>query len=462
MGIAANLFFNTTSPQETLDWRIRPSDEQYDKQKERWGILRDYLIDDLRTKSNYPTSSWLQGSYKFGTQVRPAKKEQEFDIDLGIYFQWTGAPEDGDWAPSELKEMVQTSLVSYLDDDENDAEGVSEPKERCNRIHFADNFHIDVPSYHLEPTEDERSLATESDDWETSDPKAIHRWWVDSFDDNTRPRVRRLVRYTKMWAALKFSDTQRPSSILLTVLVAEAFLSIDTSTHNGDDEFFCVVISSIIERLETSYSVPNPAYPDEDLNRLSDDDNNNFVENLEELISICDRALASASIAASAEIWSEAFKYFFPIPEEIDLFTKSENALVPIEFDPIINIMATPKGQTAKSFQGQNKLGPIPKNCTIRFSLANAYQLPQGAIITWTVRNEGEEAENENDLGHINGIGLSTEETSAYKGRHHMDVAVKLNGTLIGFRRVPVTITGLGLPQRNPRRPDYVKFRRKR
>jgi hypothetical protein len=78
------------------------------------------------------------------------------------------------------------------------------------------------------------------------------------------------------------------------------------------------------------------------------------------------------------------------------------------------------------------------------------------------VRNAGEEAESENDLGHFVGVGIRATEHSAYAGRHYMDVAVKLNGRLIGRRRVPVTISGMALPKRNPPRPSYVKFRGRR
>lgn len=95
MGIAASLFHSTLDPQQTLDWRIRPSDEQYEQQQERWNDLAAYLIDDLKARSGYPISSWLQGSYKFGTQVRPSSALAEFDIDLGVYFRWEGIPRDG-------------------------------------------------------------------------------------------------------------------------------------------------------------------------------------------------------------------------------------------------------------------------------------------------------------------------------------------------------------------------------
>jgi Cyclic GMP-AMP synthase DncV-like, nucleotidyltransferase domain len=95
MGIAASLFYSTSDAENCLDWRVRPSDEQYDSQKERWNDLADHLRADLAERSGYSIGSWLQGSYKFGTQVRPAASSQEFDIDLGIYFQWSGTPDDG-------------------------------------------------------------------------------------------------------------------------------------------------------------------------------------------------------------------------------------------------------------------------------------------------------------------------------------------------------------------------------
>ncbi|WP_354134689.1 hypothetical protein [Bradyrhizobium sp. S3.9.1] len=106
-----------------------------------------------------------------------------------------------------------------------------------------------------------------------------------------------------------------------------------------------------------------------------------------------------------------------------------------------------------------DKIGPIPKGCEINFTLANAHAMPRGAVVTWMVRNSGIEAESLNDLGHRGEEGPSATEHSAYRGVHYMDVAVKLNGRLIGSKRVPVTVTGLGMPQRNPPRPSWTKLR---
>jgi hypothetical protein len=466
MGIAATLFFSTTDPAETLDWRIRPSEEQFEAQQARWNHLAEYLLADLQRRSGHRLSSWLQGSYKFGTQIRPALKDHEFDIDLGVYFGWSGEPEDGDVGASDLKAMVQASLENYAAEAGNESSGVSPPKARCSRIHFDDGFHIDVPAYHLDADRDMRALAAENDSWEDSDPKAIYTWWKDALDDQVRPRGRRVVRYLKMWAALNFETSARPSSILLTVLTAQALGQLDLANSSGDDETLRAVAVQIVDRLGQSTNVRNPANEAENLNRLPEPVCDAFVEKLEEFISIADRALAVSTKAEGAEIWSEAFAHFFPIPsdEEVreELVKSASQAIAVIRFDPIVEVEAKTHGSPPRVFADSNRIGPIPKKCDITFILANASALPAGATVEWIVRNEGEEAEAQNDLGHRRGNGMWAHETSAYRGTHFMDVSVKLNGRLIGRRRVPVTISGLGFPARNPPKPNYIRFRGRR
>jgi hypothetical protein len=454
MGIASSLFY--VAGDNCLDWRIRPSDEQFDAQKERWNDLADHLRDDLRKRSNCAIASWLQGSYKFGTQVRPATKGQEFDIDLGVYFQWEGKPSDGPHSPASLKEFVQESLTGYAEDDGNDAEAVGEPRPRCSRMHFKDDFHIDIPAYHLDPSKDARSLAAESK-WEDSDPKAIYKWWKDTIEDSERPRARRIVRYLKMWAALNFDDDDRPSSILLTVLAAQAYIAIDLASLSGDDE----VLKAVVTRIEMRFStvVRNPANTTENLNRLSDNANKELLQKLRELISTADRALSAPSKIASADVWSEVFSHFFPVPDEGEQLAIKDNsqALASINFEPIVLVRAEHKGRV---YQDTNKIGPIPKGLEIKFTLANAQMLPVGASVHWTVRNAGKEAETENDLGHRVGTGLSVTRDSAYRGDHFMDVSVRRNGGLIGSKRIPVKITALGFPLRNPPRPAWTRLRK--
>jgi hypothetical protein len=458
MGVAAQLFFNPTDRENTLAYRVRPSDEQVESQQERWNDLADELIAKLRKDTGKPVSSWLQGSYKFSTQIRPARDGEEFDIDLGVYVEWPGTAETGSLGPVELKNKVQQILEAYAEDEANDATGVVESKTRCNRVYFDDSFHIDVPSYHLDREADSRDLATEDDAWELSDPKAIYVWWKEQFEGDVRDTARRLVRYMKMWAALKFHQDSRPSSIVLTVLVAEALLGIDIESLDGDDELLTTVVVEIEKRLKKSSTVSNPVNLTENLNRLTDTAKDNVLVEMGDLKRTCYRAIAATDELESADIWSEVFAHFFPFPSQDDeLLVKTEGgAVAPIRYNPNIKVIAS-AGQ--RRWENYNGIGPIPKGCDIEFRVVNFHELPFGSTIHWTVRNEGAEAESTNDLGHSAGTGLVREESSAYRGTHFMDVVVKLNGKIVGRRRVRVQVSGLGVPKRNPGRPAWTKLR---
>ncbi len=466
MGITASLFYSSNDPdKQTLHRRITPSEEQFDDQQERWNGLANHLTSDLQNRSGYSMLTWLQGSYKFGTQIRPARKGDEFDIDLGVFFQWEGEPEDGDYEPDELKDMVQRCLEDYSGD--GVIEVVSPPKSRCSRIRYEGDFHIDVPSYHLNPDNDTRMLATQRDGWEDSDPKALVLWFRGKFDDYHRAKAKRQIRYMKFWAALKYRDDgTRPSSTLLTVLVAEAFDGLSDDDLVSDDDALFAILEKVLDRLEGNREVRNPANDDEVLSdRLSEHELDEFIDRLRGFRDTAQGALDCQNIVAAADKWSEAFEHFFPLPdeEEAALAAGLEQHLPVRAVIPEVSVQAIANKNPNQEWRNTNKIGPIPKDCKIYFRITNPEALPQDATVQWMVRNEGNEAEYTNDLGHAAGTGITADERSAYKGTHYMDCVVRQYGVVIGLRRIPVTITGFFMPRRNPeKRPDYVRHRGKR
>ena len=76
------------------------------------------------------------GLLQVRTQVRPPGKGEEFDIDLGIYFEWRGRPEDGDHDAAALRAMVQASLAAYAGSGDGVREVVRPPKSRRCRVHY--------------------------------------------------------------------------------------------------------------------------------------------------------------------------------------------------------------------------------------------------------------------------------------------------------------------------------------
>jgi hypothetical protein len=460
MSCAARLF--NSKSDHTLYERITPSREQFSIQQARWNDLRDFLKSRLKDDTGYPMSSWLQGSYKFDTQIRPWTSEAQFDIDLGLYFEWPGKDEEGDYDPNGFKQFVQNALLDYAEDEDNDANDVEDPKERCCRISFNPDFHIDVPCYHLDRGDDHRALATETKGWEKSDPKIIYKWFNELYSDQKeRALLRRLVCYMKMWASLKIEEKSRPSSITLTVLVGEALIPLDISGSVDDDDILGQIITAIAERLDGDDEVPNPVDKAENLNRLSASDTAALRSHLRDFEEIALRANAATTEANAAEIWTEAFEHFFPLPEDLDddqAYNKEVGvheskvegkALMAYAFDPQIRIRAVSKNNSSYVKEGLNSIPTIVKNCSIRFELVNADALPTGSAVRWTVRNRGNEAWSKNDIGHHSGDAFVINETSAYNGNHAMDLTVYQYGRIIGRRRVEINVRGLAMPPRN-------------
>lgn len=463
MASTHSYFYSTDTEKQTLHRRIVPNQKQFSEQQERWNDLKDYLVDHLGEQTGLPMYWWLQGSYKFGTQVRPKNKKEEFDIDLGLYFKWNGARDEGDYTALQLKQMVQESLKAYAEEASDATSVLEPPKERCNRISFTGGFHIDVPVYHLNEDLDVRSLATESGEWEDSDPKAIYLWFRENFSDEGSNQVRRLIRYLKMWAAINLENP--PSSILITVLASEAYLTLSDEEVAGDDVALLNLAESIKSRLTVSSTVNNPVDQTENLNRLSEEEYLLLLEGLDSLINTAARALDAETVASAASIWSEVFKHFFPAPADETASTDDSKTLAKVLFVPRVKAVArSTTNPHVGPWVGEDRLGPIPRACSIKFTLLNHTDLPEGAHVQWVVRNEGEEAEYTNDLGHHAGINTrEADENSAYNGSHYMDVIVTIPFQgVVGFARIPVRIEGPAVPPRNPKKPGYTRIQKRR
>lgn len=465
MARASTYFYDSNNREkQTLHRRIRPSDSQFDEQQDRWNALANYLLPKLNHLSEYPIKSWLQGSYKFGTQIRPVQQDDEFDIDLGVYYCWNGDPGDGEFGPKDLKSLVQEALDEFANENDDVINVCKPPKLRCCRIRFQGSFHIDVPCYHLDAAADKRALATEDDTWEYSDPKALYQWFTAKFEPNARDRARRHIRYLKAWAALKLGTGNHspPSSVLLTTLVANAILRIAEDLSSAEDEAFYQIVCVILDLISANQDVRNPVDETENFaTRMDADDWSDFVEALNNLKNIAEAAVACETEVGACSAWATAFEYLFPLPDE-DSIEKSADQLPVVRTMPEVAVTAVSRDNPTFRYDGTNSIGPIPKNCDVTFSVTNAMLFPPGTRFSWVVRNEGDEAEDKNDLGHLAGTGTKANEHSAYNGGHYMDCTAIVGNQVVGVRRVKVTISGQRVPRRHPKKPAYVSLRGRR
>ena len=296
-----------------------------------------------------------------------------------------------------------------------------------------------------------------------SSPKAIYKWFTSQFDDYPRSRVRRLVRYVKAWAALKFSDDRdRPASVLLTVLVAEAVSSLGGGLPGPEDEALQVTLEKVFDRASQGHTVKSPVDPNENLaSRMSAEQWNMFTDKLRDFSEIARAAVKSDSEIDACTLWSSSFEHLFPLPEPQALYEEAK--LYPaLRTLPEVQVRAVSKDNSNLQYNGTNSIGPIPKNCSITFRVSNQDHMPYGTEFYWMVRNEGDEAEEINDLGHKAGMGLVVTEHTAYNGTHFMDCTAIFAGRMIGVRRVPVRIGSFTAPKRNPPKPAWARIKGRR
>jgi len=461
MGKAARLF-NGAAEQTLID-RLSPSQEQREFLQGQWNSLADNLKKDLYDKYGYPISTWLQGSYKYGTLIKPVHKGEEYDVDVGLYFEWE---DDGEAKPSpgQLRTWVQRALTGYQQHTPELREVVEPPKERCSRAIFDRQFHIDVPVYKLDQSSDARHLARLSNEWEDTDPKAIYLWFKSFVENPERDQLRRLVRYLKGWAAVAFTkrDESRPSSIVLTVLAAEAFSEGGIADSGLDDEDALIaVIRHIYNRLSLSRSVANPVDKSENLNRITNEHWPIFMEALEGLKNAAEKAEESEDEAGAALAWSETLSFLMPLPEadEVEVVDAlSGRALMTL---PEIQIDVIDRKSKRHMATHTNQVPSVAKKCDLKFRITNPHVVPRFATIEWTVRNAGDEAELIGDLGHtrVVAMGFEADEFTEYYGKHYMDCVVRVDGKVVSVRRVPVTVRAIEYPLRNPPKPAYTRLR---
>jgi len=169
-----------------------------------------------------------------------------------------------------------------------------------------------------------------------------------------------------------------------------------------DDNTLLNLLRQIANRVARGRRVANPANSYEDLNRLTDPQWTAFCNGLHEFIDIAASACAVDNEIEAADLWSQAFAHFFPMPDiSTGLVTDSvskSTSLVPIAV-PDVNVRAVGQKNANVKFDARNGIGPIPKDCDITLEIADPSKLRPGTSIDWIVRNEGAEAEMVNDLG---------------------------------------------------------------
>lgn len=272
---------------------LQISDSKHEEVSRHYETVGKWLAEDEDLGHLNP-AVYPQGSFAIGTSVRPIG-QQEHDVDLVVEFDsWDQGP---DVLFNAVRRRIEGNGV-YA--------GKTEPKQRCVRIRYADNFHLDVLPARPDGTGTlpagsidvpDRKLK----DWKESNPKGYVEWFerAAALPEERRilmeasveqapgkvpyrwkPPLKRAVQLLKRWRDIRYEKRsgEGPISIVLTTLAAEGYQKAE-NTIDAITQILDHIVASI--PADGRLVVINPGNPKEDFSEKWDEEPETYIDFVE-------------------------------------------------------------------------------------------------------------------------------------------------------------------------------------
>lgn len=268
--------------------KLQLSTTAYSLAEDRYVTIGKFLRAD---GSLHRLKPWIypQGSLRIGTTVKP-KGRNEFDLDLVCLF----LAHPGDFPnPTLLLEMVEQRFKGS-----ETYRWMVERKNRCIRINYANDFHMDIlPACPLPQAalHGEHAVVVpdcDADEWSHSNPKGYALWFESTAEEAVRhlkrnieglpaqqdyedlatlKRVVQLLKRNRDVALMDIAERRRPISIVLTTLAATYYRG-GTSASDAVLEILDGMLNAIANAGLNRLVVTNPTNANEDLSERWDAD----------------------------------------------------------------------------------------------------------------------------------------------------------------------------------------------
>lgn len=282
----------------------------YQRAADRYRSIGEWLHRKESKVASLSPDVYLQGSFRYGTVIRPLFAEEEFDLDLVCQISLTKS----DVTQGYVKDLVGNEIKGYAV--ANSFKEPAEEKPRCWRLNYADevSFHMDIlpciPE-DLEYIQRLRQLLEKSDvppalaahavaitdkrhchykvinsEWPSSNPHGFALWFESKLRPYALQRIsslvanrayatidevppyewktilQRCIQILKRHRDVMFKDNAewKPLSMIITTLA--------TQSYQGEDDLF-EALTSIVAKMpdhvrSTQPRIPNPLNPKED------------------------------------------------------------------------------------------------------------------------------------------------------------------------------------------------------
>jgi len=390
-----------------------------------------------------------QGSWAHRTIIRPLPGD-EFDAD--ILLQVTAEP---DWVgdPGEYLRQLRAALqrsTAY--------NGKVERKNRCVRVHYAGDCHVDIVPCLVTPGQTSIVNYAESK-FESTNPAGFTEW-MKTQDRTAQSQLRRVIRLLKYLRDYK--GTFSVPSVILTTMLGERVSTWDASSRYSD---LPTALMSLMEDLNSYLEahpvmpyLEDPSCPGTSFNhRWSQAQYETFSRKVGDYLAWITAAYTESDSDKSLAAWQRVFGDAFQRPRSSEAKTLQSSRLANRED-------AAPNEQFIEDMFPVNQRGGVTLDARVRRNsgfaegllslLGSVYKsktLEFGAIVNvpgpvtlyWKVRNTGAHAERVGQLrGEISTDDgtLSRQETTSYAGAHYVECYAVQNGEVVATGRIDVIV----------------------
>ncbi len=232
-----------------------------ERMKSSYEAIKKWVEDDDTFFKPYSYDVYPHGSVRILTTVKPIGKD-EFDLDIAIHLK-SNTPHTPQRIYNELKRRLEENGLY---------KGKIELKNRCIRLNYSGDFHMDILPGIQENAFDQNKIKVpdrELGNWVSSNPRGYAEWFIGKANlvkesslekamraekiptDNFRNKkpLQRAVQLIKRYRDIYFQegDTYKTSSIILTTIAGQFY--------QGEESIFNTV-DNIITTIRTKVNQP--------------------------------------------------------------------------------------------------------------------------------------------------------------------------------------------------------------
>lgn len=420
----------------------------------RVGAIAKELQDDQTIGPMYQDHI-PQGSWPHRTIIRPVDDFDEFDADFLLLLH-----ENADWSEQPKVYLQQLRAAFKRSSTYTD---MVRKKNRCVRIGYANDCHIDVVPHLVLPDGRQVIVNYADNAFEETNPQGFTDWMKEK-DDITQGNLRRVIRLMKY--VRDFKNTFSCPSVILTTLLGQRAQVFDAAARYADVPTALVsLLEDLTAWLSMYPSMPyigDPSCLTTSFNhRWRDDQYINFRAKVSKYATWAREAFEEKDSATAVLLWQKLFGSDFRLPVVVaagKAATGTESSAYPAGIRApreqfiedqvpgfgggyLARIDATVDKLPGFRSGSLRNMRTVGKNRTLRFRLVT--DAPEPYEVLWKVRNHGAEAERAGDLRGelLRDEGQETRtETTKYVGRHYIEVYVVKGGRLLASDRQSVTI----------------------